>query len=92
MEVNQQAVVSEKVSTKDGLLHIRDNENPGQRASQTEVESKGATAVGGMEVLLTAVSVRGSGVRRRSEKEGGTTLTSEPVSTRKEVLVCASHT
>ena len=45
-----------------------------------------------MDVLLTAVSVRGSGERRRSVGVGGITLTSDPVSTRKCVLVCASET
>ena len=45
-----------------------------------------------MAVLLTAERVRGSGERRRSAGVGGMTLTSEPVSTRKRVLVCASLT
>ena len=45
-----------------------------------------------MDVLLTAVSVRGSGERRRSVGVGGITLTSDPISTRKCVLVCASET
>ena len=40
-----------------------------------------------MDVLLTAVRVRGSGERRRSAGVGGITLTSEPVSTRNRVLV-----
>ena len=45
-----------------------------------------------MSVLLTAVSVRGSGERRRSAGVGGMTLTSEPVSAKNRVLVCASVT
>ena len=44
-----------------------------------------------MGVLFTACSVRGW-ERWRSEAVGGMTLTSEPVSTRKEVFVCASLT
>ena len=45
-----------------------------------------------MGVLLTAVSVRGSGVRRRSAGVGATMLTSEPVSTKNRVLVFTSLT
>ena len=45
-----------------------------------------------MDVLLTAVSVRGSVERRRSAGVGGITLTSEPVSTRNCILVCVSLT
>ena len=43
-------------------------------------------------VLLTARSVRGSGERLRSAGVGGITLTSEPVSIRNLVFVCASLT
>ena len=45
-----------------------------------------------MDVLLTAVRVRGSGERLQSTEVGGITLTSYPLSTRNCVLVCASHT
>ena len=45
-----------------------------------------------MVVLFTAVSESGSGERLRSAGVGGITLTSEPVSIRKDVLVCASLT
>ena len=43
-------------------------------------------------VLLTAISVRGSRERLQSAEVGGMTLTSEPVSIRKRVLVCMSLT
>ena len=36
----------EKVGSKDGLLYVGDEENPRKRASQSEVESDGALAVG----------------------------------------------
>ena len=45
-----------------------------------------------MVVLFTAVSASGSGERLRSAGVGGITLTSEPVSIRKDVLVCVSLT
>ena len=45
-----------------------------------------------IEVLFTAVSESASGERLRSVTVGGITLTSEPVSTRKCLLVCASLT
>ena len=45
-----------------------------------------------MAVLLTVMRVRESGERRRSAGVGGMTLTSDPVSTRNVVLVCASLT
>ena len=45
-----------------------------------------------MGVLFTATSVCGSGKRLRLAGVGGMTLTSEPVSMRNFVLVCASLT
>ena len=45
-----------------------------------------------MGVSLTAMRVSGSGERLRSAGVGGIALTSEPVSTKNRVLVCASLT
>ena len=45
-----------------------------------------------MAVLLTVLRARGSGERRRSAAVGGMTLTSDPVSTKNVVFVCASLT
>ena len=44
-EVNHESIVSEEVSTEDGLLNISNDEYPGQRPSKTEVKSEGALAV-----------------------------------------------
>ena len=53
--------MSEKVSTKDQLLDISNDEYPSQQSSESSLRVKDRLPYVCMDVLLTAVSARGSG-------------------------------
>lgn len=40
VQVDHESIVPEEVGTKDGVLDIGNDEDPGERASETQVESE----------------------------------------------------
>ena len=82
--VDYHAIVAEKIGTQDGILHICNDENPTESVPKAEVKREGTFPVSRYCcVLLTAWSPRPSCRLLRSVREGGSTLTSASVSTRK---------
>ena len=74
--------MAQEVSSEDGVLHVRNDERPSEGSTEAQVQAEGVHTISRNGRLVSSLQGPVEG-EVQLLREGGMTLTSAPVSTRK---------